>query len=199
MLVETVVLAIFVGLLRKGNVKNLDLIHLRCPYLFIVSVAIFSWVTFFAGSSDNLNVIHIARIANIIQYVGLLIGIAINLNIKELWLAGAGALMNFLAIIANGGVMPMSMNALRSAGMGDQIKPAMYSHMVRHTIMTPETHMKPFADIIGLPPLPFLPSFLTPLFREVVSVGDIVVAVAVFALIQRYMCNTPSQILEISN
>lgn len=196
MLLEALILSILVGLLRKGNLKNLDRIHLRGVYLFLVSMVIFGGVCAIA-LRGNPQMVHYARLANIVQYVGLLTAIALNLNIREMWLVGLGTFMNFLVLTANGGVMPMSKTALRAAGLTQLLDPKMASRMVRHAVMTPDMRLKWLADIIGVGPFSFLPTGLANVVREVASIGDVFVAIAIFILIQRYMCETPPKTKEI--
>ena len=196
MLVESVIFSIIIGFARKGRISNLDRISLKYPYLFIVSVLLFGLVCSVAASRGSLAMVRYARMTNIIEYVGLLTAMLLNLNIREMWLAMAGTFMNFLAIVTNGGVMPMSPDALRRAGMPELMNPETVSHMVRHTLSTPETHLKALTDIIGIGSFSFLPDGIASYLREVSSIGDVLVSLAAFMLIQRYMCNPPPEVKE---
>lgn len=126
------------------------------------------------------------RIANIIQYIGLLAAVGLNLHIRELWIAGVGTFANFLAVVSNGGMMPMSKGALRAAGLSQMLTPD--NPFARHSFMSAETNLKFLVDIIPVKLPAFFPSWLVCATKEVASVGDVLIALAVFVLVQRVMC-----------
>lgn len=125
----------------------------------------------------------VIRSANIVQYVVLLAAIAANFHMREMWLAGFGTFLNALVVAVNGGAMPVSARALRAAGYEELLRPEVVSKFVRHSIMSSSTHLKLFADIIPIPKLLILPP-------QVLSIGDALVAVAVFIFVQRYMVSS---------
>lgn len=188
MLVEAIFLAILVGLIRGGKVKNLDLIPLKYLYVFAIAVCIYAFTEFTGARSGRADMVHVARLANLVQYVVLLVAIGLNLrSIPEMWIVAAGTLCNFLAVATNGGVMPISPIAASAAGIPEILAVAKVRHMVRHVSMSPLSHFKPLSDIIPIGPFPFLPHGVALAFEKVASVGDIIVALAVFILIHRYM------------
>ncbi|HEY3297753.1 MAG TPA: DUF5317 domain-containing protein [Armatimonadota bacterium] len=196
-LIEAIIISILAGLIRGGKFRNLERIPLQYVYLFVASVSIYIITACIAIRGGREDLVHYARIANIVQYIGLLAAIGLNVkSIREMWVVGVGTLCNFLPIAANGGVMPMSPAALTSAGMPQLLNPQGLPHMVRHTVMSPSTHLKPLADIIPIGPFSFLPYRLANILQEVASVGDILVALAIFVLIQRYMCHDSSVVKE---
>ena len=93
----------------------------------------------------------------------------------------AGGVLNLLPIAANGGRMPVSSWAAAAAGA-----PAVEAAM-RHVKMSSHTHLNFLADIIPVP----RPPSITP---EVVSSGDVLMAVGIFLLIQLTMSPSPARI-----
>jgi hypothetical protein len=106
---------------------------------------------------------------HVLTYVAAAYVIWLNRSVPGILIVGAGAALNGIAIAANGGTLPASAAALRAAGI----------------------HEGPgFANsgVLAHPRLGFLgdimstPSWLP--FRNVISVGDIVILVGVFVLLQ---------------
>jgi MFS family permease len=87
-----------------------------------------------------------------------------NVRIPGLAIAAIGAIANLVAIVANGGHMPVDPAAARIAG---HLPPAGYTN----TVELVTAHLKPLTDIIAVPPpLPF---------ANVYSVGDVLLVVGV--------------------
>ncbi|HET6456071.1 MAG TPA: DUF5317 domain-containing protein [Armatimonadota bacterium] len=177
MIVEAFVLSIIVGFIRKGSLRNLSRVPIRHFYLFCLPFLIFAAVSTIAVSMRHESLMPYIRPADICQYVILLAAIFLNFHMREMWVVGAGVLSNLAVLAANGGTMPVSMEALKRAGLAG----ALGSQPVRHAILTPETRLKPLADII---PVHTFSSFMS----QVISAGDILIAIGLFILIQSYMC-----------
>lgn len=122
-----------------------------------------------------------AGLLSITHYVLLLAALAANLHIPELRFVWIGTFLNFLACAANGGFMPISERAAKIAGFTNVVNLSQEGELFRHVILTADTRLKWLADIIPLPDLgPHTP--------EVASIGDVVITIGIFVLIQRYMC-----------
>ncbi len=94
------------------------------------------------------------------------------------WLA-AGSLGNMVVILANGGKMPVDGQALIALGCQHYVDVFASGQSLTNTIIGPSTKLPWLADvIIGSPP------FSTP---TLFSVGDVLLAVGVFLLVQRTM------------
>ena len=175
--IEAAVLAVVVGLLRKGRLANLERIPFRGAYAFAVPLVFFIAATILTYHTHNAHLIRLAvRTLNILVYVVLLCLIAINLHIREMKLMGIGAFLNFLALSANGGTMPVSRWAAKAAGMLDYLERA---NGARHGIMTDGARLWPLTDLIPIP---------VPRLTTVLSIGDVLLAIGIFMLIQRFMC-----------
>lgn len=176
-------LSIIVGFIRKGSLRNLGRVPLRHFYLFCVPFLIFVVVSAVAVSSGQKSLMPYIRIADIGQYAIVLAAILLNSHIREMWVVAAGTLANLTALAANGGVMPVSSQALETAGLAE----ALGSQPVRHALMTPETRLRPLADVIPV-------RTFSPFLSQVISVGDVLIAIGLFVLIQHYMCHPAKEL-----
>lgn len=99
-----------------------------------------------------------------------------NLNLPGMKLFALGTLLNFVVIIANGGMMPVSAQAIALAGLPEPAG--------THMLLTAETKLWFLADIIPLP-VPFL--------ARVISIGDILIYVGIFYFMQKKMLPAPKE------
>lgn len=191
MILELAVISILVGLIRRGSLRNLGNIPVRHIYVFALSLLILPCVFLLMHVYGRETALPFVRAANIVQYVLLLIAVVLNLHIKEMRLAALGVFFQFLVIVANGGVMPVSKWAIRAAGVDWMFKLETTAGFVRHSIMGSDTRLWFLGDIIPIPgealkgiiPIPALINFI----KEVASIGDVFIAIAVFIIIQHYM------------
>lgn len=179
MITEAFILSILIGFIRRGKLSNLAHVPLRHFYLFILPLVIFAAAYAAMRATGNESLLPYVRAANVLQYVVLLAAIVLNLHLGGMWLAGVGTFLNALVLAVNGGVMPVGMNALRTAGLTDLLHSK--QDFIRHAIMSSETHLKAIADIIPIPGFAFI-------MPQVASIGDLLIAVAVFIFVQQYMC-----------
>ncbi|MGB9587086.1 MAG: DUF5317 domain-containing protein [Armatimonadota bacterium] len=183
MIIEAFILSILVGFVRRGKLQNLGRAPVRHVWLFGVAFLIMAAVETLGVSRHGGPLRSVIRSANIVQYVILLAAILANFHMREMWLAGFGTFLNALVVAVNGGTMPVSARALRVAGYEEMLRPEVVSKFVRHSIMSSSTHLKLIADIIPIPKVLILPP-------QVLSIGDALVAVAVFIFVQRYMVSS---------
>lgn len=178
MIVEAFLISVLVGFARRGRLHNLGRAPLRHIYLFFVPVLCFALACTMLWTSGNRHIVPYVRMVNVLQYVVLLIGIAVNIRLAWVWLIGLGTFSNFLVLAANGGVMPVSLSALKRADLLDLVEST--EIMVRHSIMGPHTVLKPLADIMPIPGV----AFIAP---QVASIGDLLIAAGIFMFIQHFM------------
>jgi hypothetical protein len=97
-----------------GRLSRLEDMRIRWVWLVVVAFAIqVVLVTVVPAGDETLH-----RVAHVFTYG--LAGACILRNLPELrflWVVALGGLMNFIAIAANGGVMPASRGALQTAGL----------------------------------------------------------------------------------
>jgi Family of unknown function (DUF5317) len=91
-----------------------------------------------------------------------------NLRIPGLALVALGAISNLAAIVANGGVMPTTPEALASAGLDPR-------EGFSNSAIIDDPALAPLTDIFALPP--WLP------FANVFSIGDVLIALGIVLVI----------------
>jgi hypothetical protein len=124
-----------------GRLGRLESLEIRGLWLaaaaFAVQVVL---VTLVPEGDETLH-----RIAHLATYG--LVGACIlrNLDIRFMWLVAAGGVLNFIAIAANGGVMPASESALRTAGLDVRSGEFANSDLVR------DAHVGFLGDVFAIP------------------------------------------------
>lgn len=190
MILEAFVFSIIIGYIRKGKLQGLSDIHIKRWFLFILPFILSALVVAGGQIGDPESRLMYIRMANVLQAFLLLAAIIVNIHIREMWLMGIGTLFNAIVIAANGGVMPVNVSALKLAGMGYLLKPGEFDWGIRHAIMTTSTKLNFLGDIIPRPGI-------GKVMPEVASIGDLLLAIGIFLLIQRYMCKPVQSMKEI--
>ncbi len=104
----------------------------------------------------------------LLSHILLLIGVLANRHIVGFMVIAAGVFANALVMALNGGFMPVSLEALEEAGLGDRAALLVAGGYLEHAALDASTRLPFLGDIIPLgPPLWFR--------AEVVSVGDVLV------------------------
>ena len=186
-MIDAIALSFIVALLRKGNIKHLAELDLRhtwlifAPGLCIVLLFLFTKYIPGMGFVDKL-----APVMHIAAYLMVLVVIVLNRHLPGMALIGLGAALNFAAISANGGKMPVSFEAAKYAKMEKVLR----SDLARHSKIDGKTRLYVLTDVIPLrrPPFP-LPG--------VMSVGDIALAIGLFLLIQHGVCPRKRSVKEL--
>jgi len=144
--------------LAGGKLGGLADTRFRCAWLALVGLALQVIVISIvpAGASGLHHALHIA------SYVLLGAMLILNLHVPYLWLVGLGGLSNFIAIVANAGVMPATRAALETAGTYPEP-----GHFTNSTALT-HPHLLALGDRFAVP---------APWAHNVFSVGDILMAV----------------------
>jgi hypothetical protein len=95
--------------------------------------------------------------------------VALNRRVPGVLIVAAGGLSNFIAIAANGGVMPASPSALATAGLADT--PGQFAS----SVSVPDPHLLFMGDVFAVPgswPV-----------HNVYSVGDVLIVIGAFVLL----------------
>ena len=169
MLTAAFALALLIGFLRGGNVRHFAELELRALWLVLLAFAL-QFVMRVGGYGGPV----LVGVGYAITYVMLLAFLVLNRSHWELMLLGAGLLSNATVIWVNGGKMPVSREAyLLATGA------PLPSSDPTHIPLTAAAHLPWLSDIWVLPkPFP-LPG--------VFSLGDVVVVIGLFLLIQNVM------------
>lgn len=171
MVVTGVVLAVLVAMVRGGKLERLGELGLRGLPLVPLAIVLRYCASVLAKMEMTWGLW-----LQVAAYVIFVYVILLNYGIPGIKTFGAGTLMNFAAIAANGGAMPVSARAIELVGQSGT--PAGL-----HTLMDAHTRLWLLADIIPVPiPLPQ---------RGVISIGDILIIAGIFAFIQHRMLTEP--------
>lgn len=125
----------------------------------------------FTATSSHVD---IKRICLFLSYVILLFTLVKNLHIKGIWIIAVGTLLNFIAILANGGFMPVSPDARLLAGKTPVILHAGSISLTNAggVILFPEqTRLRILTDILPVSSL-----------HAVFSAGDVIIAIGILVV-----------------
>jgi hypothetical protein len=151
---------IVVGLLAGGRLSNLSTLRFRWGWLAVAGLLV--QVVLFTPTGQSL-----AGGAGPATYLASTIAVFVavlrNVRMAGMPVVLLGALSNMLAIVANGGYMPASAEAMAIAGLppGDHA----------NSVVLADPALEPLTDIFALPA--WLP------MANVFSVGDVLIAIGV--------------------
>lgn len=173
----SVLIAVIVALFRGGKWSNLSTFKFKMQWL--VFVAIILQVMIFNPIWGKYQVLNLYTNYIYIVSMVLLIAFALaNIRVAGIKAIFAGMLSNAIAIIANGGYMPSDPAALKnllSVEAMNQLQSGSASY--NSVVINEQTNLKYLSDIIYIPNI------------NVYSIGDVLIAVGAFIIIQRIMMN----------
>lgn len=184
MIAESIIISLVAGKLRKGKILKIFDSKIKGWYLFIIAVIL----EFSSMYIYNENIYDLGAYINdyfmFIQgtvYMLVLVGLILNFRYKSLIIVFLGTILNLLVILINGGKIPVSIEALKYANLAGKIKLLEGGEILTQTISTEITKLAFLGDII---PIPY-PNMMA----KVISIGDIIIAIGIFVLIQKIMVN----------
>ncbi len=165
MLIAGLLLGLIAGLAAGGRIDNLIAIRLRWPLLIFGALALRLGTE--AALARDIGIVDSQRVAFLGTAYGLLaIGLWANRARPGMSLALVGIGLNAVAILVNGGFMPVWEPSLTAAGFGraDVLSPI---HVILPASLDAAFFWSagPLGDVIPMP-LPFL--------RNVLSIGDVI-------------------------
>jgi hypothetical protein len=159
-LVVLVALALVTVPLAGGRLGALMEMRFRAVWLLGLAFAIQVALAILPGETTDLRLaVHAATYPMGLAFVW------INREVPGLWLIAVGALSNGVAIVANGGVMPTTTEALRTAGL--EVDPQVFAN----SAALADPRMLFLGDVFAIPS--WIP------FANVLSIGDLLIAVGV--------------------
>jgi len=171
MFLSAIVLALLVGALAGGGVPRLP--ELRLKWLWVLGLALALRVAAYAARQWGFDQQLPIGAFFIVDYLLIFVWLWGNWRVPGLQVAAVGIGLNTLAVIFNGGQMPVWTGALRAAGL----TPADFGSDPFHFLMSTATVADfvrgggIFGDVVPFP-VPFL--------RDVVSIGDVLLALGIF-------------------
>lgn len=150
---------LIIGLLSGGSAGRLG--RLRFRWRLVIALAMLIQMAIFATTlGEALG--GAAPLVYVATNFAVLAAVAVNLAIRGLVVVLVGGMSNLLAIVANGGYMPVSMGALDAMGL----RP---TGAFSNSVLREDVHLVPLTDIYAMPT--FLPA------ANVFSVGDVLIGV----------------------
>ncbi|KUO74810.1 MAG: hypothetical protein APF77_11150 [Clostridia bacterium BRH_c25] len=178
MLVESVGTSIVVGKLRGGSLSNIKDASLEKWYFFVSGFLVEFAAVYMASKGaaffrENILFIHG------LSYMLLFIGIYFNRSILAFRIVFIGVFLNFIVIMANGGQMPVSGEAMEAIGLIDNMLDIRDGKIITHTLINNHTAFRYLGDIFV---------FAKPYPRpKIFSIGDVIMALGIFIYIQEIM------------
>lgn len=172
-LLPPILLAVAATWALGGDLRRLSLLDFGVTRLVYASLAI-QVVAFSSLGDGHAGAVRVAQIAS---YALLLAFVLANRRIRGFGVLALGLASNAVAIVANGGLMPVERGALVASGWSlDR-----YAHGVYHnTVLAGRgTHLAFLGDVFALPRLPL---------AAAMSIGDVILIVGVFIVVYR-MCS----------
>jgi len=177
-LIAALAAGLVAGYAMGGRLRNIEQLRIRLPWLAIVALGLqlvaFSPVR---GSLGDTGVIAV----HFVSYGLLVWFVIVNRQRMGIVVAGAGLLMNLLAIALNGGFMPASRHALEVAGL--QFSAATVNNS---TVIHEGTRLWFLGDVFAIPDGTIL--------ANVFSVGDVLIIAGVAILIATAMLTAPREV-----
>jgi MFS family permease len=171
MFLSTILLALIVGALAGGGIPRLADLRLRWTIVLVVALAL----RLGAGFSRELGLPPEIPVgwAFIAAYGLIFVWLWQNWRVPGLQIAAVGIGANLLAILLNGGRMPIWAAAFSAAGFTEaDIANDPFHFLLRaDTIAEFVASGGLFGDVIPLP---------IPVIRDVVSIGDVILAIGIF-------------------
>jgi len=176
--VFAVLFSVGVALIRGGKIDRLVSLPFRHVWLVFLAFGIqFSLRLPSLAGLQTLQLV--APYLYPVVYFILLFCFCLNFRVPGVRVLAAGSLCNLVAILANGGKMPVSGESLTALGHSALRDAFAAGESLTHTIITPGTRLPWLADVlVGSPPFPSPTIF---------SIGDLLLALGVFVLVQRCM------------
>ncbi len=171
MFIQVIVLAIILGLVFKGNLKNLSNLKFEGIY-YLVAAFLLEAAVIISIRKGLLTLGTLTTLSDILMYTLLLIFIIKNMKDPLIVMVGIGFMLNAIPIFANGGMMPVTINAVHAAGLTDKVGTMGLYHLVDSG-----TRFWFLGDII---PYTFIN-------KNIISIGDLVLSLGIMFIIIRGM------------
>lgn len=182
MIIAVFTLAIIFGYIKKGSLKNL--MHYKIKLVPLILLSFVMQIGIYFAYKYNIEIVqNYDVLIHFVSYIILFAGLMGNFDNKWFILVTLGIVLNFIVIFLNGGRMPVSLDAAEKIGLdATALSELLMAKVGTHQLLEPSTLLGILADII-----PFgLPKALS-LFNNIYSIGDIVMFIGIFGLLQSLM------------
>lgn len=180
LLLYSIAAGLLIGRALGGRVRNIE--HVRFAWWQLALVGLAVQLLLFADPIQE-RIGAEGPFVYVISTVAVLVALLRNLRLPGLALIAAGAVLNLIPILTNGGYMPSSPDAWRELTGVAAVPVAYYSNV---TLIGPETWFPFLGDIFVFPrPLPMATAF---------SLGDAVIAAGAIVFLISAMRSTPPSV-----
>src|SRR5438552_266382 len=171
MFLSAIVLALLVGALAGGGVPRLA--ELRLKWLWVLGLALALRVAAFAARQWGFDQQLPIGGFFVLDYLLIFVWLWGNWRVPGLQVAAVGIGLNTLAVIFNGGQMPVWTGALHAAGLGPADLGNDPFHFLMSTASVADFVRRGgiFGDVVPFP---------VPYLRDVVSIGDVLLGLGIF-------------------
>jgi hypothetical protein len=163
MFIFALIIAVIMGYLLKGSLKNIDAAKIKGLY-FVFSAIILEFIIIRLLKSGHITIGTLTYVLDLIMYGLLLTFVYLNRNNKWIMLVGIGFILNAVVIFSNGGTMPVDVKAVEALGYTGEVSAmGLYTRIHEGTIFAflgdiiPMKYPKPgvasagdFVEVIGL-------------------------------------------------
>lgn len=161
LLLYAVAAGLLIGLATRGNFAALGMVRIRLWPIALLGLA-FQALLFSSPLAASVG--QLGPPLYVASTTAVFVALVVNLRQPGFWLITVGALLNLAVVVANGGQMPASPDALIALTGAPVIPTTDFSNSV---VAGPGTRLYFLADIFVLPrPLPF---------ANVFSIGDVLI------------------------
>ena len=168
------VLSLVIGIVRRGDLGAIGRQRWRVPVLPVLALVL--QIIAFLPDESAPGARPFAALLHGLSY-GLMVAFVLaNRTIPWMLLAGLGVAANAIAIVANGGFMPVSSAALLST---PGVEIATRGHYNNAMLMAADTRLWFLGDVFKTPE--WFP------LRRAFSIGDLAIAIGTFAMVQGLM------------
>lgn len=188
MLIGGILFGLVLGLVAGGSISNLAAVRLRwIGILFLAVIVRFATEAAIAAGVDVVQALRLPLFG--LSFGLLLVGLWANRSNPGLSLAFVGILLNTIAVLANGGYMPVWRPALVQAGFDP------------NTVLSPFHAFLPFdkldaAFLLRAGPLGDILPIPLPYIRNVASIGDLFLAAGLGFFLFASILRSPTQASE---
>lgn len=177
-MIDALVISFVIALLRGGKISRFARLDLRgTEWVFIGAAVQYGAMALAARGVDFF--VTYAPLVFVASFIPLLYGVWRSRHLPGMVWIGLGLLLNLAVIAANGGQMPVDPAAARRAGIIQADTDLADGTRVRHRMMDETTRLAFLGDVIPIPPPYPRPG--------VASIGDLLLCVGGFILVQRTM------------
>ncbi len=179
MIFEGLILGMIIGKLRGGKIEQLGKFMFRSSFLLVFAL-ILQIGTSILISIDNKIAVNNRTILYIISYIMLFIVLFLNLGRKSVWFIFIGAFANFIALVLNGGSMPIDVALLEKMGFENMFQSFKAGAMPNYIDIN---NAYSFTSYLGK-------KFVTPAIyplKQIFSIGDMFISLGILIFIQGIM------------